>query len=129
MFAAGGAFRTPPAAVADPVCTSDAQHTLGTVQLVARTFQADAAVITDEISALRAFFAAHIADITAGLIAAATFFVTFAVILKAVTAVVTHFVIVITGATIAAVVLLIAGSAGAFTAVVAIFAQPIAVTV
>ena len=129
FFAAGGAFRAALTAVTDPIRTADTQHTLGAVQFIACTFGANAAIVADKINALRTFFTAHIADITAGFIAAAAFFVALTAILKAVAAIVAHFVVIVAGTAVAAVMLLVAGGAGAFAAVVAVFAQPITITV
>ena len=129
LLAAGGAFRAALAAVTDPIRTADTQHTLGAVQFIACTVGANAAIVADKINALRAFFTAHIADITAGFIAAATFFVALAAVFQAVATIVAHFMVIVAGTAVAAVMLLVAGGAGAFTTVVAVVAQPIAIAV
>ena len=129
LIAADGALRAALTAVTDPVRTADTQHTLGAVQFITCTFGANAAIVADKIRALRAFFTAHIADITAGFIAAATFFVALAAVFQAVATIVAHFMVIVAGTAVAAVMLLVAGGAGAFTTVVAVFAQPIAIAV
>lgn len=127
LLAAGGAFRAALAAVTDPIRTADTQHTLGAVQLIACALSTNTAVVADKIGALRAFFTAHIADITAGFIAAATFFVALAAVFQAVATIVAHFMVIVAGTAVAAVMLLVAGGAGAFAAVVAVVAKPIAI--
>ena len=127
LFAAGGAFRAALAAVADPVRTADAQHALGAVQLVTRTFGADAAVVADEIDALRTVLVAQVADVPARRIAAAAFFVALAAFVETVPAVVAQLVVIVTRAAVAAMMLLVAGRARAFTAVIAVIAFPVVI--
>lgn len=124
---ADGTFRAALAAVADPVRTADTQHTACAVQLVARAVGTDAAVVADEVHALGAVLAAHIADIAAGRIAAAAFFVALAVILQTVAAVVAQLVVLFAGTAVAAVVLLVAVAVRALAAVIAVVAFPVVV--
>ena len=62
-------------------------------------------------------------------ITAVTFFITFAVILQTVAAVITQLVIVIAGSAISAVMLHVAAPVSTFSAVITVVAQPVAVAV
>ena len=84
-------------------------------------------MVAYEVGASGAFFAAILADRFAYFIASAAFIFAFAMIVKTVAAVVTHFMIVIAGTAVAAVVFFITGSAGTFTAVIAVVTQPVIV--
>lgn len=84
-------------------------------------------MVAYEVGASGAFFAAILADRFAYFIASAAFIFAFAMIVKTVAAVVTHFMIVIAGTAVAAVVLFITGSTGTFTAVIAVVTQPVIV--
>ena len=85
-------------------------------------------MVAYEVGASGAFFAAILADRFAYFIASAAFIFAFAMIVKTVAAVVTHFMIVIAGTTVAAVMLLIAVTVGTLAAVVAVVTFPIVVT-
>ncbi len=126
--AALGAVGAALTAVAYPVRASDTQHAVGAVQLVARAFGTDAAVVADEINALRTFFTAHVADVAACRIASAAFFVALAAVLKTVAAVVAQLVVLLAGTAVAAVMLLVAVAVRALTAVIAVVAFPVVIT-
>ena len=98
------------------------------MRLVSDTVGTLAAFITNPVTA-GAFFAAVRADGFADLIASAALVLTFAMILKAIPAVVTQFVIVITHAAIAAVMFFIAGRTRTFAAMVTVVAFPVIVAV
>ena len=127
QFAAAGAFRTALSAIADPVRTADTQHTLGAIQLISRTFGADAAIVADKIYALRAFFAAHVADVAGRFITATTLFITFTAILKAITAIIAHFVVIVAGTAVATVMLLVAAAVSSLAAMISVITFPIVI--
>lgn len=125
MIAANGTLSAAFAAVADPFGTVDTDVADGAVCLVACTIGTFFTVIADPFGTFGAFFAALRADRAGRLVAAAALVVTFAVIFQAVAAVVAQFMVIVTGAAVAAVVLLVAGRAGAFAAVIAVVALPV----
>jgi len=108
VWAAEGASRASVTAVADPVRTVNTDIANGAVCIVACTFRTLAAVVTDPVGTANAFFTAFRAYRIACIVATAALFVTFAVILKAVAAIVAQLIILLTSATISAVVLFIA---------------------
>ena len=115
------------AAIAYPIRALDTDIAVGAVRLVSDTVGTLAAFITDPVTA-GAFFAAVRADGFADLIASAAFFLTFAMILKAISAVITQFVIVITRTAITAVMFFIAGRTRTFAAMVTVVAFPVIIT-
>ena len=112
------------AAIAYPIRALNTDIAVGAVRLVSDTVGTLAACITNPVTA-GAFFAAVRADGFADLIASAALVLTFAMILKAIPAVVTQFVIVITHAAIAAVMFFIAGRTRTFAAIVTVVALSI----
>jgi hypothetical protein len=115
------------AAIAYPIRALNTDIAVGAVRLVSDTVGTFAAFITNPVTA-GAFFAAVRADGFAHFITSAAFFLTFAMILKAISAVVTQFVIVITRAAITAVMFFIAGSTRTFAAMVTAVAFPVIIT-
>ena len=97
------------------------------MRLVSDTVGTLTACITDPVTA-GAFFAAVRADGFAHFITSAAFFLTFAMILKAISAVITQFVIVITRTAITAVMFFIAGRTRTFAAMVTVVAFPVIIT-
>ena len=115
------------AAIAYPIRALDTDIAVGAVRLVSDTVGTLAAFITNPVTA-GAFFAAVRADGFAHFITSAAFFLTFAMILKAISAVITQFVIVITRTAITAVMFFIAGRTRTFAAMVTVFAFPVIIT-
>ena len=112
------------AAIAYPIRALNTDIAVGAVRLVSDTVGTLAAFITNPVTA-GAFFAAVRADGFAHFITSAAFFLTFAMILKAISAVITQFVIVITRTAITAVMFFIAGRTRTFAAMVTVVAFPV----
>ena len=98
------------------------------MRLISDTVGTLTACITDPVTA-GAFFAAVRADGFAHFITSAAFFLTFAMILKAISAVITQFVIVITRTAITAVMFFIAGRTRTFATMVTVVAFPVIVAI
>jgi len=123
-----GTFRASFSAIADPVGTANAQHARGAVQLIPCTIGTNAAIVADEIDTFGAVLLAHVADVAGRRITAAALFVTFTAFVKAVSAVVAHFVIIVAGTAVATVMFFVAIAIGSFAAVVAVITFPVVVT-
>ena len=116
-------------AVTYPFCTVYADVAYGAVCLISSTVGTFFAIIADPLSTFGTLFAAFRTDRAGSFIASAAFIVTFTMILKAVAAVVAHFMVVIAGTAVAAVVFLVAASVSTFAAVITGVAFPVIITV
>ena len=114
-------------AITNPFCALETNIAGGAIEFITDTVCTFAALVADP-TASGAFFAAVRADGFAHFITSAAFFLTFAMILKAISAVITQFVIVITRTAITAVMFFIAGCTRTFAAMVTVVAFPVIIT-